>query len=101
MSGNLDSKIEIAGDHNPVGMIVGRFMLPNLSEHACQVTDLSTQGATFITANVPPPGLAIVAYLENVGRIEAVTGAAKPGGFEIAFTLKGPRLERLNSALSG
>ena len=99
MSGNLDSKIDITGDDRPLGIVVGRFMLPDLSEHACQVTNLNSHGATFITTSVPPVGQAIVAYLEDVGRVEAITGAAKPGGFEIAFTLKGPRLERLQQRI--
>ena len=99
MSSNLDSKIDITGDDKPLGIVVGRFMLPDLSEHACQVTDLNSQGATFITTSVPPVGQAIVAYLEDVGRVEAITGGAKPGGFEITFTLKGARLERLQQRI--
>ena len=99
MSGNLNSKIDFVSTDNPLGIVFGRFMLPDLSEHACQVTDLTSQGATFITTSVPPEGQAIVAYLEEVGRVEAITGTARPGGFEIAFTLKGPRLERLQQRI--
>ena len=99
MSGNLDSKIDLESNDKPLGIVFGRFMLPDLSEHACQVTDLSAHGATFITTSVPPEGQAIVAYLEEVGRVEAITGAARPGGFEITFSLKGARLERLQQRI--
>lgn len=69
-------------------------MLPDLSEYACQVTNLSVEGATFITPSVPPQGQLIVVYLEEIGRVEAITGAPKPGGFSVTFNLKGNRLER-------
>lgn len=99
MSGNLDPKLDFATQDNPLGIVFGRFMLPDMSEHACQVAELTAQGATFITPSVPPEGQAIVAYLEDVGRIEAITGPAKPGGFSITYTLKGPRLERLQQRI--
>ena len=56
------------------GVVFGRFMLPDMSEHACQVLDLTLDGATFITSDVPPMGLAIVAYLEDLGRVEVISG---------------------------
>ncbi len=86
---------------NPVNarVLYGRYMLPDMSEHPCQVTNLSTTGATFLTSEIPPIGLSIVAYLEELGRIEAVTDKAVPGGFRISFSLKGSRLEKLESRI--
>ena len=80
---------------NSLGIIFGRFMLPDMSEHPCQVVDLTGMGATFLTSFVPAKGLAIVAYLEEVGRIEAVTAGNINGGFSVVFSLTGSRLERL------
>ena len=60
-------------------------MLPDLSEHPCQVTNLSTTGATFLTGKIPDIGLSIVAYLEELGRIEAVSDKAVPGGLKFHF----------------
>ena len=94
MSDSSTDKLDMTDQSNIHGLVSGRFMLPDLSEHACQVIDLSVEGATFITPSVPPQGQLIVAYLEEIGRVEAITGAAKPGGFSIAFNLKGARLER-------
>jgi hypothetical protein len=74
-------------------------MLPDMSEHPCQVSGLAVHGATFLTSHVPPPGQAIVAYLEEFGRIEAVSGDAIPGGFKVNFALKGSRLERFEARL--
>ncbi len=77
------------------GVVFGRFMLPDMSEHACQVLDMTGEGATFITSEIPPPGLAIVAYLEDLGRVEVKSGAAVHGGFKVLYSYSGARLERL------
>ncbi len=79
--------------------LFGRYMLPDMSEHPCQVTDISITGATFITETPPPAGLPLVAYLEELGRIEAVSGETIAGGFRISFALKGSRLEKLESRI--
>lgn len=70
-------------------------MLPDMSEHACQVLDMTTAGATFITADVPAPGLPIVAYLEDLGRVEVTSGEPVQGGFRVSYSASGARLERL------
>ena len=81
------------------GIVFGRFMLPDMSEHACQVLDLTMTGATFITSDVPPAGLAIVAYLEDLGRVEVVSGEPVSGGFRITYAATGMRLERLHQRI--
>lgn len=82
------------------GVVFGRFMLPDMSEHACQVIDLTLQGATFITSDVPPLGLAIVAYLEDLGRVEVISGEAVAGGFRVNYAATGTRLERLHNRIT-
>ena len=84
-----------SGTGNLSGIVFGRFMLPDMTEHACQVLDMGTEGATFITSDVPPEGQAIVAYLEDLGRIEVISGPAVHGGFTVRFSYTGARLERL------
>lgn len=84
---------------NSLGIIFGRFMLPDMSEHPCQVVDLTGVGATFLTQFVPAKGLAIVAYLEEVGRVEAITSGTVDGGFSVVFSLTGSRLERLQQRI--
>ncbi len=80
--------------------LFGRFMLPDMSEHPCQVNSISIDGAIFITPQVPPPGVAIVAYLEEVGRIEATSGEPVASGFRVSFSLTGARRDRLQSRLN-
>lgn len=79
--------------------LFGRYMLPDMSEHPCQVTNLTNTGATFLTDKIPEIGLSIVAYIEELGRIEAISGKVVPGGFQITFALKGVRLEKLESRI--
>jgi hypothetical protein len=74
-------------------------MLPDMSEHPCQVTNLSIGGAVFITDHVPIGGQPIVAYLDQIGRIEAISADAVQGGFRVIFSLSGSRREKLESRL--
>lgn len=74
-------------------------MLPDMSEHPCQVHGISLEGATFLTAQVPSTGQTIVAYLEELGRIEATSAEPVPGGFRVTFSLTGARRERLQTRL--
>jgi hypothetical protein len=74
-------------------------MLPDMSEHPCQVSGLSVGGAIFHSEHVPPAGLPIVAYLEELGRVEALSAEPVDGGFRIVFTVKGARLEKLESRI--
>lgn len=78
----------------------GRFMLPDMSEHPCQVGELTPDGAIFITAAVPDTNAQIVAYLDGIGRVEGLSGEAVPGGFRILFSHSGQRKERFRSRLS-
>jgi hypothetical protein len=87
------------GMSKALGIIFGRFMLPDMSEHACQVVDVTPEGATFMTADVPPMGQAVVAYLEEIGRVEAISATHVSGGFRVDFTLQGSRLERLQQRI--
>ena len=95
----LDTTAQLPNDALK-GMVFGRFMLPDMSEHACQVLDLTLEGATFITSDVPPIGLAIVAYLEDLGRVEVISGDPIPGGFQIQYAATGARLERLQQRIT-
>ena len=75
--------------------IPARFMLPDQSENECLVTNLSITGATFLSPKMPHIGVPVVAYIGELGRIEASVGPATEGGFTVTFSCTGPRLERL------
>ena len=79
--------------------LFGRFMLPDMSEHPCQVQAISIDGASFLTTQPVPPGLPLVAYLEEVGRIEATSAQPIDGGFTVTFALTGARRDRFETRL--
>jgi hypothetical protein len=84
---------------NSGSIIFGRFMLPDMTEHACQVLDITPDGAIFVSSTAPQTGVHIVAYLEELGRVEVVAEAAVPGGFRVRFSASGTRLERLQQRI--
>ena len=79
--------------------LFARFMLPDTTEHACQVADLSVDGALFLTNFVPVGGSQLVAYLDEVGRVEAVSAEPEPGGFRVIFPHTGTRRDRFAARL--
>jgi hypothetical protein len=81
-------------------VMFGRFMLPDMSEHPCQVSELTADGAIFGATTLPEKNTQIVAYLDEIGRVEGLSDEAVPGGFRIAFSHTGQRKERFASRLS-
>ncbi len=96
---SIDDEFFDSDNSKVANIVFGRFMLPDMSEHPCQVKDISGNGASFIAAHVPPPGLAVVAYIEELGRVEGVSSDAIAGGFVVNFTATGARRDRLVSKI--
>lgn len=80
-------------------VLFARYMLPDMSEYPCQVGNLTIDGAVFLTSEVPQPGLQIVAYLDEIGRVEGLSGEPTTGGFTVNFTHTGARRERFATRL--
>jgi len=87
------------GRSPPTSILFGRFMLPDMSEHPCQVTHIDADGAVFATSSVPPADTRLVAYIDEVGRVEATAGERVDGGFKVSFVLNASRRERLELRL--
>jgi hypothetical protein len=104
---NPDSPVP-PGPADELTILLGRFMLPDLSEHPCQVSQLTADGALFGASFQPPLGLTIIAYIDGIGRVEGRCERPAGNGFEVAFLHVGPgrtrfekRLKWLNDAKSG
>jgi hypothetical protein len=80
-------------------ILLGRFMLPDLSEHPCQVSQLSIDGAVFGASFLPPPGLTIVAYIDGIGRVEGRCEGPVGSGFAVRFSHSGSRRSRFEKRL--
>ena len=80
-------------------IIFGRFMLPDMSEYPCQVADIDADGATLLSEQAVETGTSVIAYLEDIGRVDGTLETITEGGFYIAFNLTGPRRERMERRL--
>jgi hypothetical protein len=81
------------------GIMFGRFMLADMTEHPCRVADLSIDGVTFLTDVDVEPLSQLVAYIQDVGRVEGKVVGAVPGGIRVSFQLSSTRRQRLESRL--
>ncbi len=80
-------------------VLFGRFMLPDSSEHPCQVVRISPDGAVFLTNKEIPAGVQIVAYIDEIGRVEAQVADALAGGFGVRFQTTEARKAKLTERL--
>lgn len=76
-----------------------RFLMPDRSEHECHAVEITPEGAFLLTSINMPPGVAIIVYIQDIGRIEATTSERSGGRLKIDFHLTGLRLERLATRL--
>ncbi len=78
----------------------GRYMLANKQEYRCQTLDVSIGGIAlsgFIRGNL---GEKVIAYIDEIGRIEGTIVRHLEKGFAIAFTPSPAKRERLVDRLT-
>lgn len=80
--------------------INGRYMLPDRQEFPCEVTEMSP-GDCWIDGQVPPlAGQTVVAYLDQLGRIEGQVAEAGNGGFRLELAISPRKRDRLATQLT-
>ncbi len=94
------SSSDISSVAGELTILLGRFMLPDQSEHPCQVSKLSIDGAIFGATMVPPAGVPVVAYIDGIGRVEGVCQGPTGCGFALAFAHSGSRRDRFEKRLN-
>ncbi len=77
------------------GVIFGRFMLPDHSEHPCRIGGITPDSAEIITDARIENGARIVAYIDEIGRVEGVAEAVRGEGFTLVFSLTPARREKI------
>jgi len=80
--------------------LAGRFMRSNRQEFDCVTIDMSPGGIAFASNVAVERGERIVAYLNQVGRLEGTVARVFPGGFAIAMKLPAAKLDRLADQLT-
>src|SRR5215204_6772698 len=87
--------------HNRVRVaLLGRYMLADHREYACQTTDMSPGGASLVAPVKGAVGERVVLYLEHVGRIEGEITRHTAQGLTVSIAATVRKREKLASQLT-
>jgi hypothetical protein len=80
--------------------LLGRYMLPDRREHPCRVIDMSPGGAR-LACDVPgQPEDRVVAYIDQIGRIEGRLARVLDDGFAMSIEAGSRKREKLAAQLT-
>lgn len=77
----------------------GRFMLADFSEHACRVSEFTASQARLHTDVEAGIGTRVIAYFDNIGRIEGVLAEKTLDGYVLRFDISEQRREKIAARL--
>jgi len=80
--------------------IFGRFMREDKQEYPCQVINMSAGGMAMLAPVTCHQGERIVAYLDNLGRIEGIVVRDIEGGFAVRILASLYKRERIANLLA-
>lgn len=80
--------------------VFGRFMREDKQEFPCQVVNMSAGGMALLAPVACQDGERIVAYLDNLGRIEGVVSRNFEGGFAVRILASLQKRERIANLLT-
>ena len=75
--------------------LLGRFMRSDRKEFDCESIDASPYGIAFSSDAGVQPGERIVAYLNQIGRVEGRVARIFPGGFAIQMNVPPAKRDKL------
>src|SRR5665213_3153741 len=81
-------------------VILGRFMLEDLREFPCQTRDVSPGGVALTAAVMGTVGERVVAYLDQIGRVEGRIVRVLDGGFAMTITATLRKKDKLAATLT-
>jgi PilZ domain len=80
--------------------LVGRYMLESRREFPCQTVNISPGGLALVAPVPGNLGERVVAYLDQLGRVEGTIVRLLPNGFAIAFSATVRKRDKLASQLT-
>jgi hypothetical protein len=80
--------------------VFGRFMREDKQEYPCQVLNMSAGGMALMAPVTCDVGERIVAYLDNLGRIEGIVARTFEGGFAVRILASLHKRERIANLLT-
>lgn len=87
--------------HNRIRVaLLGRYMLADRKEYACQTMDMSPGGVSLVAPVKGEIGARVVLYLEHIGRIEGEIARHTPHGFAVAIAATVRKRDKIASQLT-
>lgn len=80
--------------------LLGRYMLADRREYACQTMDMSPGGVSLVAPVKGPLGERVVLYLEHIGRVEGEIARHTPHGFAVAIAATVRKRDKIASQLT-
>ena len=80
--------------------LLGRCMLEDRREFACQIVDMSPGGAAVMIPAVARVGERVIAYLDHVGRVEGRVVRLLDGGFAMNLAMSERKRDKLANQLT-
>lgn len=80
--------------------LLGRCMLEDRREFACQIIDMSPGGAAVMIPAVARVGERVIAYMDHVGRIEGRVVRLLDGGFAMSLAMSERKRDKLANQLT-
>src|SRR3981081_102462 len=80
--------------------LLGRYMLADRRESPCQTTDMSPGSVAFTSAISGKVGERVVAYVDQIGRIEGQIVRAHDGGFVVSSSATLRKRDKLAAKLT-
>jgi hypothetical protein len=80
--------------------VTGRFMREDKQEYPCQLVNMSAGGMAMLAPVTCDVGERIVAYLDNLGRIEGIVVRSFEGGFAVRILASLYKRERIANLLT-
>jgi PilZ domain len=97
----IEAKIQERRRHQRVKVVLpGRYMLEDRREYPCQTIDISPGGVAFAGAAKGGVGERVVAYLNQIGRVEGTVSRHFDEGFAIQMKLPVIKREKLADQLT-
>ncbi len=80
--------------------LLGRYMLEDRREFPCQTIDMSPGGVALFAPVKAPVGARVVAYVDDIGRVEGLTARHFDTGFALALNVSPLKREKLADQLT-
>lgn len=87
--------------HRRISVRLGaRFLLPDGTEHAGELVDMSAGGVAIESAVRPELGANVVIYIDQIGRVEGCVVRQHEAGFAVLISATALKRERIVEALT-